>query len=678
MNLTTELIKNLLPEDEKKKVVAVYGGGFKPPTKGHFTVVKQAIKENPEIDEFIILVGGKDRDGVTQADSIMVWDIYKQYLPIMVTVRSTSVPPIKGIYDYAKEHPNEEVLFIIGAREGNEEDFADIANRTKSLDNYSNLELRTIVTQGGVSGTAARNAAKISVEKLSPFLPDELTDEEEIEVYNIISPNLREGASYSQDIDIKQKIKDLTQHMLDKGMNIRPLPKVIFKHNDVPNAKEFMGTTAYYDPNTMTIVLYTEGRHPKDIVRSFSHEMVHHTQNIEDRLGDIQTTNTQEDDHLDKIEQEANLIGTMTFRNWTDSLNESIKKINYTNPNFKEEWNEANRYSEFEDMGKQGWIDIANKGYVTSYSKIKNNLGNVDLDFDGLEKPKKQRFQDALDKGTVEMSIAVKFADDDYDLVAGNTRISGLVKNQIDPKIWIVDLSNNINEAIVGDKVVCDNCGWSWDISSGGKDPYLCHKCGYDNTPINEDNESYKHKHGFNDKLGKDPFGINAFARELAMGLEENEELKYQIYCDLDGVLADFELGYEKLTGMDLKGEFFSGEDFWKPISKAGVGFWVGLQWMPDGQRLWDYIKPFDPIILSAPSRDKSSRLGKALWVRNKIPGTKLLLRYAKLKQQLATPTSILIDDRADNINQWEAAGGIGILHTSASNTIEQLKKLKL
>ena len=554
MNLTTELIKDLLPEDEKKKVVAVYGGGFKPPTKGHFAVVKQAIKENPEIDEFIILVGGKDRDGVTQADSIMVWDIYKQYLPIIVTVRSTSVPPIKGIYDYAKEHPNEEVLFIIGAREGNEEDFADIANRTKSLDNYSNLELRTIVTQGGVSGTAARNAAKISVEKLSPFLPDELTDEEEIEVYNIISPNLREGASYSQDIDIKQKIKDLTQHMLDKGMNIRPLPKVIFKHNDVPNAKEFMGTTAYYDPNTMTIVLYTEGRHPKDIVRSFSHEMVHHTQNIEDRLGDIQTTNTQEDDHLDKIEQEANLIGTMTFRNWTDSL----------------------------------------------------------------------------------------------------------------------------NEAIVGDKVVCDNCGWSWDISSGGKDPYLCHKCGYDNTPINEDKKSYKHKYGFDKKLGKDPFGINAFARELAMGLEENEELKYQIYCDLDGVLADFELGYKKLTGVDLKGEFFSGEDFWKPISKAGVGFWVGLQWMPDGQRLWDYIKPFDPIILSAPSRDKSSRLGKALWVRNKIPGTKLLLRYAKLKQQLATPTSILIDDRADNINQWEAAGGIGILHTSASNTIEQLKKLKL
>ena len=91
-------------------------------------------------------------------------------------------------------------------------------------------------------------------------------------------------------------------------------------------AKEFLGKTAYYDPNTQTIVLYTEGRHPKDIVRSFSHEMVHHTQFLEDRLGDIQTTDTTEDDNLDQIEQEANLVGTMTFRNWTDSINEKKNK----------------------------------------------------------------------------------------------------------------------------------------------------------------------------------------------------------------------------------------------------------------------------------------------------------------------------------------------------------------
>jgi hypothetical protein len=261
------------------------------------------------------------------------------------------------------------------------------------------------------------------------------------------------------------------------------------------------------------------------------------------------------------------------------------------------------------------------------------------------------------------MSIAVKFSDDDYDLVAGNTRISGLVKNKIDPKIWVVDLSNNLNEAVVGDKIECDNCDWSWDIVSGGNDLFICHECGHDNAPISE-------------KKNKDPFGINAYAREL--GRLNEKVMDYKIYCDMDGVLVDFESGYEKLTGIDLRGEFQKGDDFWDPISKAGVGFWAGLKWMPGGQELWAYLKPYDPVLLSAPSREESSRIGKAVWVKHKIPGTKLILRYAKQKQELATPESILIDDRQVNIDQWEAAGGIGILHTSTDNTISQLKELGL
>ena len=133
-----------------------------------------------------------------------------------------------------------------------------------------------------------------------------------------------ENATYSRDIKIKYKIAELTQHMLDKGMNIKPLPRVEFINGDVENAKDFFGKTAYYNPATNTIVLYTEGRHPKDIVRSFAHEMIHHIQNLEGRLDDIDTTNTHESDHLNDIEAEANLNGTMTFRNWTDSITEGL------------------------------------------------------------------------------------------------------------------------------------------------------------------------------------------------------------------------------------------------------------------------------------------------------------------------------------------------------------------
>jgi hypothetical protein len=43
-----------------------------------------------------------------------------------------------------------------------------------------------------------------------------------------------------------------------------------------------------------------------------------------------------------------------------------------------------------------------------------------------------------------------------------------------------------LNEAIVGDKIVCDNCGWEWKIKDGGDDLFICHKCGYDNNPLDE------------------------------------------------------------------------------------------------------------------------------------------------------------------------------------------------
>jgi len=156
-------------------------------------------------------------------------------------------------------------------------------------------------------------------------------------------------------------------------------------------------------------------------------------------------------------------------------------------------------------------------------------------------------------------------------------------------------------------------------------------------------------------------------------------EEAHKIYCDMDGVLVDFEKGYEELTGRNIKGQHVSGgPDFWDPITKAGASFWVKLAWMPDGKQLWEYIKPYNPVLLSAPSREESSKIGKYVWVKREMPGTKLILRSAERKQEFATPQSILIDDRKDNIERWKEAGGVGIYHTSAADTIQQLKKLGL
>ena len=183
--------------------------------------------------------------------------------------------------------------------------------------------------------------------------------------------------------DYPKHLKLYTQYMLDQGMDIRPLPKVKFINNDVENAKEFLGKTAYYDPTNKLIVLYTLNRHPKDVMRSFSHEMVHHLQNNQNRLGNVVTTNTNQDDHVDNLEKEANLLGTMTFRHWTDTLTEGILKegrydriSNEISSNIFNQWKkdfkagkEASRY--FDNINNELDIDIdANITFLPNSEKL--------------------------------------------------------------------------------------------------------------------------------------------------------------------------------------------------------------------------------------------------------------------------------------------------------------------
>ena len=155
-------------------------------------------------------------------------------------------------------------------------------------------------------------------------------------------------------------------------------------------------------------------------------------------------------------------------------------------------------------------------------------------------------------------------------------------------------------------------------------------------------------------------------------------EQKYKIYCDMDGVMVDFIKGYYELTGRDITGQFHSDAAFWEPVDKAGRKFWTDLEWTKDGKKLWNYIKRYEPTILSAPSRQNDSRVGKYDWIQRETPGFRLILRSPETKREFANPNSILIDDRESNINQWRESGGIGILHTSADDTIKQLQKLKL
>jgi len=99
-------------------------------------------------------------------------------------------------------------------------------------------------------------------------------------------------------------------------------------NSDSSNAQDTLGKTGYYDPDSMEIHIYVDGRHDKDILRSIAHELVHHWQNEQGSLDDQGYSGpgyAQKNPHLRNMEKEAYLKGNMCFRDWEDSY----KATNY-------------------------------------------------------------------------------------------------------------------------------------------------------------------------------------------------------------------------------------------------------------------------------------------------------------------------------------------------------------
>ena len=92
--------------------------------------------------------------------------------------------------------------------------------------------------------------------------------------------------------------------------------------SDEQNKAEILGKTAYYDPQSYEVHIYTDDRHPKDMLRSIAHELIHHKQNLENRLqvgGYNGPGYYLENDKLKDVEHEAMLEGNACMREWEDT-----------------------------------------------------------------------------------------------------------------------------------------------------------------------------------------------------------------------------------------------------------------------------------------------------------------------------------------------------------------------
>lgn len=125
-----------------------------------------------------------------------------------------------------------------------------------------------------------------------------------------------------KDPKFRKVLKEMLECYQQQGLMMDPLPKLRFVA-DPQHGSDIYGATGYYDPKTMTIVVYTMNRHPKDVLRSLSHELIHHDQNLNGMFNTPEAISedpayAQTNPYLRKMEEDANLRGNMMFRDFTD------------------------------------------------------------------------------------------------------------------------------------------------------------------------------------------------------------------------------------------------------------------------------------------------------------------------------------------------------------------------
>ena len=177
------LYNKIISEDENTETVALYPGGYKPPTKGHYHSFDYILQD---ADKGVIFIGKKERDGITAEQSKQIWEIYAKTLGKPVEVIISNVTPVKSVYDYAD---NNKVSVITGNNFQKDDDVKRYEYFEKNIETYPLVRVVKIPMQAeGISGTMTRELITSDIDKaIEYFTPEVLSTEDKDNIKQILS-----------------------------------------------------------------------------------------------------------------------------------------------------------------------------------------------------------------------------------------------------------------------------------------------------------------------------------------------------------------------------------------------------------------------------------------------------------------------------------------------------------
>jgi len=233
--------------------------------------------------------------------------------------------------------------------------------------------------------------------------------------------------------------------------------KIIFLE-DEDNASNPLGKTAFYNPGDYTVSVYVTGRHPKDILRSVSHELVHHTQNCRGEFTNTENMGgqgyAQKDEHLREMEREAYEQGNLCFRDWEDMRKNNLDtnyvnedgnmsnkdlRNNRLNSHIMEKWGFSSKQEETEEQVKE------ENGYDDDYE-----LSDLEADFPDIFKGSDV---DAEASADAEKDAGDEFADEEEDELEEGTKVYVIATENCGEEATVLEMLDDATAKIqIGDE----------------------------------------------------------------------------------------------------------------------------------------------------------------------------------------------------------------------------------